>query len=49
VVKKDDGTFNYNPITVLERKFLPQHYLLPIPRSEIIKSNNTLTQNPFYN
>jgi SusD family. len=49
VVKKDDGTFNYNPITVLERKFLPQHYLLPIPRSEIIKSNNSLTQNPFYN
>ncbi len=49
VVKKDDGTFNYNPITVLERKFLPQHYLLPIPRSEIIKSNNSLMQNPYYN
>lgn len=49
VVKKDDGTFSYNPITVLERKFLPQHYLLPIPRSEIIKSNNSLTQNPYYN
>ena len=49
VVKKDDGTFSYNPITVLERKFLPQHYLLPIPRSEIIKSNNSLMQNPYYN
>lgn len=49
VVKKDDGTFSYNPITVLERKFLPQHYLLPIPRSEIIKSNNSLIQNPYYN
>lgn len=49
VAKKDDGTFSYNPITVLERKFLPQHYLLPIPRSEIIKSNNSLIQNPYYN
>ena len=32
----------YTEITVLERNFLPQHYWLPIPRSEIIKSNYTL-------
>jgi hypothetical protein len=48
VIKKDDGIFKYNSITVLERKFLPQHYLLPIPRAEILKSKNTLVQNPQY-
>jgi len=31
-----------------ERKFLPQHYLLPIPRSEI-QRNSLLEQNPHYN
>jgi hypothetical protein len=49
VIKNADNTFTYNPITVLERHFYPQHYLLPIPRDEITKSGNTLTQNPNYN
>lgn len=48
VVKESDGTFTYNPIMVLERNFLPQHYLLPIPRAEIIKSKDSLVQNPNY-
>ena len=49
VFKNDDNTFTYNSITVLERHFYPQHYWLPIPRAEIIKSKNSLTQNPHYN
>jgi hypothetical protein len=49
IVKNEDGSLTYNPITVLERHFYPQHYLLPIPRDEITKSGNTLVQNPNYN
>lgn len=48
VRKGTNGTITYSPVTVLERKFLPQHYLLPIPREEIIKSNEVLKQNPGY-
>ncbi|MDR1813581.1 MAG: RagB/SusD family nutrient uptake outer membrane protein [Tannerella sp.] len=48
IIKNEDGSFTYNPITVLERHFYPQHYWLPIPRDEITKSGNTLTQNPNY-
>lgn len=49
IEKDENGNFKYTEITVLERNFLPQHYWLPIPRSEIIKSNYTLEQNPYYN
>lgn len=31
------------------RKFLPQHYLMPIPRNEYIKSEGKIVQNPYYN
>ncbi|SCD19241.1 SusD domain-containing protein [Proteiniphilum saccharofermentans] len=30
------------------RKFLPQHYLMPIPRNEYTKSEGVIVQNPFY-
>ncbi|MGV8138222.1 MAG: RagB/SusD family nutrient uptake outer membrane protein [Mangrovibacterium sp.] len=48
VSKNGDGSFTYNSITVLQRAFSQQHYWLPIPRQEIIKSKNTLEQNPYY-
>lgn len=44
-----NGTYTYSTVKVLERKFLPQHYWVPIPREEIVKSNYTLEQNPGYN
>ena len=49
VEKDESGNLTYSEITVLERSFGPQHYWLPIPRSEIIKSSYTLEQNPYYN
>lgn len=49
VEKDESGNLTYSEITVLERSFSPQHYWLPIPRSEIIKSSYTLEQNPYYN
>jgi hypothetical protein len=42
------GKKTYSFDVVQERKFFPQHYLMPIPRSEILK-NSLLEQNPFYN
>jgi hypothetical protein len=48
-VKLNNSTYIYTPITVLERKFSPQHYWVPIPREEIVKSNYTLEQNQYYN
>lgn len=42
-----DLTKTYTKTTVQPRKFLEQHYLLPIPQSEIDK-NPQLTQNPGY-
>ena len=42
------GKKTYTFEQVQERKFLPQHYLMPIPRSEIRK-NSLLEQNPNYN
>ncbi|RHR37292.1 RagB/SusD family nutrient uptake outer membrane protein [Parabacteroides sp. AF18-52] len=45
----NNGTYTYSPIKVLDRKFLPQHYWVPIPREEIVKSNYVLKQNPGYN
>jgi len=42
------GQKSYNVEPLQERKFLPQHYFLPIPRSEMEKDPN-LVQNPGYN
>lgn len=48
IVKNADGTKTYSEVILRERDFLPQHYLLPIPRAEIDKSLNSLVQNPGY-
>ncbi|MEI2274176.1 RagB/SusD family nutrient uptake outer membrane protein [Sphingobacterium sp. ML3W] len=48
-IVRDDQTKkkNYKIELLQERKFFPQHYLLPIPRSEI-QRNALLKQNPSY-
>lgn len=49
VVKTGDNTFTYDfSKTVLKTEFKEQYYWLPIPRAEIVKSNNKLEQNPGY-
>lgn len=49
ITKNADGSFTYTPKVALDgRLFLPQHYWLPIPRSEIQASGNQLQQNPGY-
>lgn len=49
-IVRDDVTHakTYKIEVLQERKFLPQHYLMPIPRTEIQRSPK-LTQNPGYN
>lgn len=48
IVRDDVTKLKTYKIEVLqERKFLPQHYLLPIPRTEI-QRNSLLQQNPNY-
>lgn len=46
IVKNADGTKSYSYIKVQDRVFKPQHYLLPIPREEIRRTN--MPQNPGY-
>ncbi|MDR0575140.1 MAG: RagB/SusD family nutrient uptake outer membrane protein [Tannerella sp.] len=49
VGKTGDDTFTYDfNRTVLKVDFKEQYYRLPIPRSEIVKSNDALIQNPGY-
>lgn len=48
IQKESDGTKTYKTVLLLERTFLEQHYLLPIPRAEIDKSNGCIEQNPGY-
>jgi hypothetical protein len=49
VVKTDNNNFTYDfNQTVLKTDFKEQYYWLPIPRSEIVKSNDALVQNPGY-
>jgi hypothetical protein len=48
--RAEDGTFTYQPKIALQgRNFQERNYWLPIPRSEILASNNKLEQNPGYN
>jgi hypothetical protein len=48
-VTKSGDTFTYTKKVALEgRKFEQKHYWLPIPRAEILSSNNKLEQNPEY-
>jgi hypothetical protein len=50
VVKTGDNTFTYDfSRVVLNPEFKDSYYWLPIPRTEIVKSNNALKQNPGYN
>lgn len=49
ITKEDDGSLTYKRKVALEgRSFMEQHYWLPIPRAEILASNNQLEQNPLY-
>ncbi len=50
ITKAEDGTLTYERKIALEgRSFKPKHYWLPIPRAEILASDNKLDQNPNYN
>jgi starch-binding outer membrane protein, SusD/RagB family len=48
IIKQAGGSKTYQIQTLEKRSFLPQHYLVPIPRSEVDKSKGSLTQNPGY-
>lgn len=49
ITKSESGTFTYDIITALNgKRFEEQHYWLPIPREEILASDNKLEQNPHY-
>jgi hypothetical protein len=48
IIKQADGSKTYQIQTLEKRSFLPQHYLVPIPRSEVDKSKGSLTQNSGY-
>ena len=45
-----DGKPDYSDcrMTAVEKKFFPQHYLMPIPSNEMLKSKGSLIQNPYY-
>ena len=48
IIRSGDA-FSYARKVALDgRQFLPRHYWLPIPREEILASNNQLQQNPDY-
>ncbi len=48
-ISKSGNNFVYaNKVALDGRKFLPQHYWLPIPRAEIQASGNKIQQNPNY-
>jgi hypothetical protein len=48
-VTRSGNTFTYTrKIALNGRAFEPKHHFLPIPRSEILSSNNELMQNPGY-
>lgn len=49
IVKNTNGTLTYTRKTALAGKsFQEKHYWLPIPRAEILASDNKLEQNPQY-
>jgi len=48
ITKQANGTKVYQIKSLEARSFLPQHYLIPIPRSEVDKSSGSLKQNPGY-
>lgn len=49
ITREEDGSFSYEVEVALEgRNFEERHYWLPIPREEILASDNQLEQNPGY-
>jgi starch-binding outer membrane protein, SusD/RagB family len=48
ITKQANGIKIYQIKSLEARSFLPQHYLIPIPRSEVDKSLGSLKQNPGY-
>lgn len=48
IQKQADGTKTYEVTMLLKRSFLEQHKLVPIPRTDIDKSEGSLVQNPGY-
>lgn len=49
ITKNNDGSFSYASKIALDgRSFATKHYWLPIPRAEILASNNQLEQNAGY-
>ncbi len=48
LIKKQGSVKTYEYYPLITRIFLPQHYLMPIPRTEIDKSGGSLNQNPNY-
>lgn len=48
IKKLEDGSKTYQIVTLKNRSFSEQHYLLPIPRTEIDKSLGSLIQNTGY-
>ncbi|MFT4153191.1 RagB/SusD family nutrient uptake outer membrane protein [Parafilimonas sp.] len=48
ITLNDDGSYTYTEKTALSRAFETQHYWLPIPRTEILASDNQLEQNAGY-
>jgi hypothetical protein len=49
IITKTATGFTYTPKVALDgRSFQTKHYWLPIPRAEILSSNNKLEQNPDY-
>jgi len=49
IIKNDDGSKTYSLINLIDREWDDRLYMLPIPRAEIDRSNNSLVQNPGYN
>lgn len=48
LIKKEGSVKTYEYYPLIPRIFLPQHYLMPIPRTEVDKSKGSLEQNSGY-
>ena len=48
IEKETDNSETYTEVIRLQRNFQPQHYYLPIPRTEVDKSLGSIEQNPGY-
>lgn len=48
IIKESNNSRKYTEVIKFERDFLPQHYYIPIPRTEVEKSLGSIEQNPGY-